>query len=261
MNAPPWLTARPIAHRGLHDAAAGVYENTLSATAAAIAGDFAIECDVQDSADGEAVVFHDVTLDRLTGSRGPVRGRSASDLGRIAIGGTADRLRALASFLSRIAGQVPLIVEIKSRFDGDLRLTRRTLEAVAGYDGPLALKSFDPAVVVELRAAAPHLPRGIVAQSRYQGGEWEGLSAEARHALGNLLHLDETRPDFLSWRADDLPSAAPFLCRHLGRMPVMTWTVRSEAEHRRVAGHADQIVFEAFRPERSGRIVEPSGVS
>jgi len=259
MNAPLWLTARPIAHRGLHDAASGIVENTLSAAAAAIAWNFGIECDVQDTADGEAVVFHDHTLDRLTGSQGPVRERSASELGALAVGGSADRIPTLPQFLDRIARKVPLIIEIKSRFDGDFRLTRRTVEALAGYDGPVALKSFDPAVVSELRVIAVHLPRGIVAQSRYEGDDWQKLAPEARHAMGNLLHLGETRPDFLSWRAADLPSAPPFLCRHLGKMPVMTWTVRSEAEHRRVAPHADQIVFEGFDPERSGRIVAPAG--
>jgi glycerophosphoryl diester phosphodiesterase len=254
MNAPLWLTAQPIAHRGLHDAASRVYENTLSAADAAIAAGLAIECDVQDTADGDAVVFHDHTLDRLTGAKGPVRGRRASELATLAVGGSADRIPTLSTFLERIAGRVPLVIEIKSRFDGDLRLARRTVETLAGYSGPVALKSFDPAIGSELRVIALHLPRGIVAQSRYQGGEWEALSPDARHALGNLLHLAETRPDFLSWRAADLPSAAPFLCRHLGKMPVMTWTVRSAAEARRVAPHADQIVFEGFHPERSGRI-------
>ena len=206
-------------------------------------------------------MFHDFTLDRLTGTRGPARERTAAELGALAVGETSDHIPRLAAFLDRIAGQVPLIVEIKSRFDGDLGLTRRVLKVVADYDGPLALKSFDPAVVAELRALAPRLPRGIVAQSRYEGRDWEALSPEARHALGNLLHLPETRPDFLSWKADDLPSAAPFLCRHLGRMPVMAWTVRSEVEHRRVADLADQIVFEGFDPERSGRIAGPSRVA
>ena len=65
-----WLIARPVAHRGLHDAAAGIVENTPSAFAAAIAGDYAIECDIQISADGEAMVFHDQTLERLTEGSG-----------------------------------------------------------------------------------------------------------------------------------------------------------------------------------------------
>ena len=77
LNAPAWLTERPIAHRGLHDAAEGVIENTLAAAEAAIAGGFAIECDVQLSADEEVFVFHDETLDRLTDSEGALIEMSA----------------------------------------------------------------------------------------------------------------------------------------------------------------------------------------
>ena len=248
MNALPWLVARPIAHRGLHDRAAGIVENTLSAVEAAIAAGYAIECDVQDTADGEAVVFHDFTLDRLTPERGPVRERRAADLTGIAISGTQDRIPTLATVLGRIAGRVPLVIEVKSRFDGDLTLTQRTVELISAYAGPAALKSFDPAVTAAVRRLAPDIPRGIVAESRYEHPEWDNLDAETKRSLANLLHFDETRPDFLSWRVGDLPCAAPFLSRLLAGLPVMTWTVRTDADRQRAAAHADQMVFESFRP-------------
>jgi glycerophosphoryl diester phosphodiesterase len=249
MSAPTWLVARPIAHRGLHDRAASIIENTISAAEAAIRGGFGIECDVQDSADGEAVVFHDHTLDRLTGAQGPVRLQRAADLTRLAIAKTQDRIPTLQSFFAHVAGRTPLIIEIKSRFDGDVTLTRRTAELAASYAGPVALKSFDPAVVAMLRAIAPNLPRGIVAQSRYDDPEWDKLGEEQKHALANLLHFAQTEPDFVSWRVHDLPCAAPFLCRHLGQLPVMTWTVRGEEDRRRAAAYADQMVFEGFHPD------------
>jgi glycerophosphoryl diester phosphodiesterase len=249
MSAPAWLTARPIAHRGLHDRSRGVVENTLSAAEAAAAGKFAIECDVQDSADGEAVVFHDHTLDRLTDQRGPVRDRTAAELTGLAIAATPDRIPTLQTFLERVNGRVPVIIEIKSRFAGDLRLTNRTVEIASGYRGPVAIKSFDPAVVGALRGIASDLPRGVVAQGRYDEREWQGLSEETRHGMANLLHLPHTQPHFVSWRVGDLPLAAPFLCRHLGGMPVMAWTVRTEDGRQRAAAHADQMVFEGFRPD------------
>jgi glycerophosphoryl diester phosphodiesterase len=248
MSAPAWLVARPIAHRGLHDRAAGIVENTLSAAEAAIQGGFAIECDVQDTADGEAVVFHDHALERLTGEQGPVRARRAADLTGLAVASTSDHIVTLQVFLERIAARTPLIIEIKSRFDGDMTLARRTIEIARNYPGPVALKSFDPAVVATLREAAPNLPRGIVAESHYDDREWDKLGGDAKRELANLLHFPRTQPDFLSWRVHDLPCAAPFLCRHLGRLPVMTWTVRSEEDRRRAAAHADQMVFEGFRP-------------
>jgi glycerophosphoryl diester phosphodiesterase len=249
MNAPQWLVARPIAHRGLHDRSKGIFENTLSAAEAAIAGGFSIECDVQATADGEAVVFHDHTLERLTDQSGPVRDRAAAQLTRVAIAATQDRISTLQNFLERIGGRVPVIVEIKSRFDGATILTRRTAEVASRYNGPVALKSFDPAIVALLRQVAPDLPRGIVAEDSYEDREYDGLKAETKRDMANLLHFPRTEPDFISWRVGDLPSAAPFLCRHLGRLPVMTWTVRTEADRGRALAHADQMIFEGFRPD------------
>ena len=101
MTAPGWRVARPVAHRGLHDRANGIIENTVSAAEAAVAGGFAIECDVQLSADGEAMVFHDHALDRLTGEAGPVRERTAAELGRLPLRGTADTIATLPDFLAR----------------------------------------------------------------------------------------------------------------------------------------------------------------
>ena len=248
MSALPWLTARPIAHRGLHDRAAGIVENSRAAARAAIAGGFGIECDIQVSRDGEAMLFHDHELARLTGETGPVRDRPAAELGRIGLRDTDETIPTLAEFLDVVGGQVPLVIEVKSRFDGDESLARRLVEVLAGREGPIVAKSFDPAIVSLLRRIAPSLPRGIVAQSVYEGGEWDKLDGERKHAMANLLHWGDTRPDFVSWRHGDLPCAAPHLARLLAGVPVMTWTIRSQDEADRAAPHADQIVFEGFRP-------------
>ncbi|MDB5559535.1 MAG: glycerophosphodiester phosphodiesterase [Enterovirga sp.] len=248
MSAPAWLTERPIAHRGLHVAAEGRFENTLAAAEAAIAGGFAIECDVQLSADGEAVVFHDHTLDRLTALGGPVRERPAAELARTAIGRSEDRIPTLPAFLDRIGERTPLVIEIKSRFDGDERLARRTAEVLRDRKGRIAVKSFDSAIVGLVRRIAPDLPRGIVGQSRYDGGDAAQLSPERLRAMTDLLHWDETQPHFISWRHLDLPCAAAFLPRQLAGVPVMTWTIRSPEDAARARAHADQIVFEGFLP-------------
>ena len=247
-NAPAWLTARPIAHRGLHDRAAGIPENTLAAAEAAARAGYAIECDVQLSADGEAMVFHDAALGRLTGEADPVATRSAAQLGTLRILGTDERIPTLPEFLARVGGRVPVVVEIKTRFDGDLRLTRRTAAVAAALDAPVALKSFDPGIVAALADLAPAIPRGIVAEASQDDPAYAALAPSTRAALSGLLHLHESRPDFLSWRVDDLPGPVPYLCRRLGHMPVMTWTVRTPEQRARAAEHADQMVFEGFRP-------------
>ncbi len=248
MGVPGWLTARPIAHRGLHDRAAGIPENTIAAAEAAIAGGYAIECDVQPSAEGEALVFHDEALGRLTERSEPTASRTTAELTALQVAGTQERIPTLSAFLACIAGRTPLIVEIKTQFSGDLTLTRRVAEIANAYRGPIALKSFDPGVVAALADLAPELPRGIVAEKRQDDPSYAKLPPSERLALSDLLHLHESRPTFLSWRVDDLPGAVPYLCRQLGKMPVMSWTVRTEAQRALAAAHADQMVFEGFRP-------------
>lgn len=244
-----WLIAKPIAHRGLHGLEPGVIENSGSAALAAIAGGFGIECDVQLAADGEAVVFHDFVLDRLTAETGPVVAKTAAELGAITLTGSGDPILTLSAFLDLIGGRVPLVIEIKSRFDGDLALTQRTAEIVAERAGqPIVIKSFDPEIVTALREIAPHIPRGIVAMNAYDYGDYDKLSPDRKHALANLLHFGESRPDFLSWKVTDLESAAPYLCRTGMGLPVMSWTVRTPEQREMAAKHADQMVFEGFRP-------------
>jgi glycerophosphoryl diester phosphodiesterase len=249
MNAPPWLMAAPIAHRGLHDKTDGIVENTLSALDAAAARGFAIECDVQLTADQDAVVFHDFTLERLTAESGIVAERASADLSKIAIRGSAsDRIPTLTAFLDRLAGRVPLVIEIKSRFDGDLRLTERTCEVLRSYAGPACVKSFDPRVIAHVRKIAPDLTRGIVAESRHDHHGYDRLSPAEKKSLGELLHFETSQPHFLSWKIHDLPAGAPYLARLLGRLPLMAWTVRTPEERANAARHADQIVFEGFVP-------------
>ena len=248
--APAWLTARPIAHRGLHDAAAGVIENTLGAAEAAIAGSCAIECDVQLSRDGEAMVFHDDTLDRLTLADGALSQKTAAEIQAAPLRGAAERIPTLPQLLARIAGRTPLICEIKSAFDGDLSLTRRVVEIVRDYAGPIAFKSFDPAPIAHLRESHAAIgPLGVVAEASYQGPYWSALSPEQKATCEAFLHYPQTRPDFLSWSVDDLPYPTPFLLRQIQGLPVMTWTVRTREQRQAAARWADQVVFEGDIPE------------
>ncbi|WP_406853844.1 glycerophosphodiester phosphodiesterase family protein [Alsobacter sp. KACC 23698] len=249
MSAPAWLIARPIAHRGLHDRARGVVENTASAARAAIEKGFAIECDVQLTRDLDAVVFHDYALERLTvDGAGRVADRTAAEMAALSLKHTADRVQTLAEFLAVLGGRTPLVLEIKSAFEGDMRLTRRVVDVLKDYDGPVAIKSFDPDIVALLRELAPDRPRGIVAENDYEHGEYARLSAETKRAMSNLLHYERSRPDFLSWQVKDLQSAAPYLCRKAVGLPVMTWTVRTPEQLAQARAGADQIVFEGFLP-------------
>lgn len=248
MSANDWLTARPVAHRGLHDLAAGVIENMPQAFAAAVAGGFSIECDVQLSADGEAMVHHDFELGRLTEGEGRLDAMTAAALKAAAFKGTADRMLTLGELCDLVAGRATVLVEVKSRFNGDLRLVRRVARVLASYKGPVAVMSFDPELVAAARDLDPNLARGIVAEARYRHPEWDKLSAAMKRQMAYLLHLLRTRPQFVAYAVNDLPAAGPTVARRVFGLPLLTWTVRTPQERERAKQHADQMIFEGFRP-------------
>jgi glycerophosphoryl diester phosphodiesterase len=250
MSIPSWLVAKPIAHRGLHNKSQGIIENTISAAEAAIAHGFPIELDVQLTADNEVIVFHDFELDRVTGETGPVVERRLSDLARIDIAGTmgGDKIPSFKDYLGTIAGRTPLVVEIKSKFNGDMRLTKRVIEILKDYNGPFVVKSFDPDIVAHLREHAPNITRGFIGELEYASKADSFLTPEKKHRMANLLHFSESQPHFLSWRVKDIPCASTHLSRLLGNLPVMTWTVRNPEDRARAEQHADQMVFEGFLP-------------
>ena len=183
-----WLTAQPVAHRGLHDAGSGVIENTASAFRAAIEGGFAIETDLQLSGDGEAMVHHDFALGRLTLGTRQLGAMTAAGLQEVPFRDTADRMLTFAEMCELVAGRTPMLVELKSRFARDRRLVERTAQVLKSYSGPVAVMSFDPDFVEALREVAPGLPRGIVAERNYVHQEWKEFSAAKRRNLAFLLH-------------------------------------------------------------------------
>lgn len=243
-----WLTARPIAHRGMHDAAGGVIENTASAFAAAIAGNYGIETDLQISADGEAMVHHDDALGRLTDGSGHLADLSAAAIKAVRFKASGDRILSLSELCELVAGRATLVLEFKSHFDGDRRLVQRAADVLADYAGPVAAMSFDPAMVEALRQIAPGLPRGIVAERHYAHHEWDRLPPSEKRRMAFLLHSPLTRPQFVAYGIRDLPAAAPLIARWIFGLPLLTWTVRSEDDRRRATRWADQMIFEGSRP-------------
>ena len=248
MSAPDWLTARPVAHRGLHDISRGIVENMPAAAEAAIAGHFAIECDIQLTADGEAMVHHDDELGRLTEGSGALLAKTAAELKAIHFKNTAERMMTLSDLCNLVAGRVPLVIEVKSHFNGDRKLVKRMADVLSTYRGPAVGMSFDPDQVVALRELIPSRPHGIVAEHDYTEQDWPEASAAQRHEMTHLRHFFRTHPDFVAYWVNELPSVAPWLARNLLRCPLLTWTVRTPEQRARAARHADQMIFEGFVP-------------
>ena len=129
-----------------------------------MSGNFAIEVDLQLTADGEAMVHHDDALGRLTEGSGALLGKTAAELRAVTFKDTAERMMSLSDLCALVDGRVPLMIEVKSHFDGDRKLVTRMAEVLAGYSGPAAVMSFDPDQVLALRETIPDRPRGIIAQ-------------------------------------------------------------------------------------------------
>jgi glycerophosphoryl diester phosphodiesterase len=229
------LTAVPYAHRGLHGA--GRIENSRAAFEAAIAAGHGIELDVQASRDGEAIVLHDYDLDRLTGAEGPVAGRSAAELGTIALRGSDERLATLTDTLRFIASRVPLLIEVKAPNRRVARLCLAVFRALEGYRGPVGVMSFNPEVGAWFGRHAPRVARGLVVTEQEKG--------RLKGRVERHLTLWRAKPDFLAYDIRDLPSRFAAAQRRRG-LPILTWTVRSDKERGTASAHADQIIYEVI---------------
>ncbi len=250
---PSFLT-RPLAHRALHDATQGRPENSMAAVRAAINAGYGIEIDLQLSSDGVAMVFHDETLDRLTAESGPVDARSAAELGRIALKDGADRgIPTLAEVLAVVAGQVPLLIEIKDRSGQmgpvDGQLEGATAAALKGYAGPVAVMSFNPETVAAMAALAPQVARGLTTYA-FPAEDFADLpntpSLEARRlALAQIADYDRVEASFIShdWRDLGRPRVAQLKAQGA---TVLCWTILSPAEEAEARKIADNVTFERY---------------
>lgn len=241
---------RPIAHRGLHDAKRGIIENTAPAFEAALAKGYGIECDLRPAAGGLPVVFHDETLNRLVHGKGALAHLDASAIKRLRYKGSDTHILTFAEFLDLVDGKVPLLVEVKSEWDPpDKAFLSRIAKLAHSYRGPLALMSFDPAVMTVLRQLAPKLPLGIVSGSYAGHGWWHRKVGKPRaQALRDLLLSGPVAPDFYAYQVGALPTAVTRYVREVQGLPLFTWTVRSAKDRATAAKWADAPIFEGFEP-------------
>lgn len=238
MNA-DWIKDIPVAHRGYHDQNKKVWENTLSAFSRAVEAGFAIECDIQLSSDSVPMVFHDHTLERLCGIAGDVREKSAAELGLLSVGGTGDKVPRLRQMLDLVKGKVPLVIELKGRTEeDDDGFAEAVLEVLEGYQGKVALMSFDHHLLFALKKAGSPFPVGLTAE-----GNDPDKFFEHDEAMQAGL-------DFISYHWAHLPNSFVEAQRSRG-IPVITWTVRDENARTHTYTHADQMTFEGFDPRES----------
>ena len=238
----------PICHRGYHDRARGIIENTASAFRAAIAAGYGIELDVQRSADDVPVVFHDDVLSSLTAQSGDLRGFSAAELGRIRLRGSTDMIPTLQEVLALVAGQVPLLIEIKENWNTmentDGKLEKAVASLLADYLGPVAVMAFNPHCIAHMARVAPGVPRGLTTEA-YDPALNAPIPAEVCDRLREIPDYDRTQSSFISHQASDLARPRVAELKAQGAS-ILCWTIRSpkaEVEARTVA---QNITFESY---------------
>ncbi|QIE46652.1 phosphodiesterase [Pseudohalocynthiibacter aestuariivivens] len=240
----------PVAHRALHDLGAGRPENSRAAIRAAMDAGYGIEIDLQLTRDGQAVVFHDYDLERLTGATGKVQQTSATALAATPLRGSRECVPSFAEVLELVAGRVPLLVEVKDQH-GEMGVTDGRLEAavareVAGYAGPLALMSFNPHSVIALADLCPDVSRGIVT-SGYSADAWPELPDDRLRArLRDIPDFDTAAASFISHEVSDLDRPRVAEIKASGAA-ILCWTVRSAAQEAEARRIAHNITFEGYR--------------
>lgn len=245
-----WLTVRPVAHRGLHDAKSGRIENTLSAFDAAARAGFPMEMDVHLSADGVVYVFHDDVLDRLTTGKGPVAGRTMAELKAIPMVGTDDRIPTLREVLDLVGGRTGLVIEIKSYFAERQRdLVEATARELSTYGGPVVVESFDPRQIQDLAEIAPELPRGIVADDASSAKDYNDYRFVGQEELASLSHYSWSKFQFVSYWVKLLGNDVSRRVRDDWKLPVTAWTIRRPEDRQAAADFGAQLVFEGFNPD------------
>ena len=241
----------PLAHRALHDVKNGRPENSRAAIRAAIAAGYGIEIDLQISSDGQAVVFHDYDLARLTRQKGPVQKRSAAELSAVPLLGGDEGIPEFAEILELVAGRVPLLVELKDQHGQmgptDGMLERAVAADLQGYAGPVAVMSFNPHMVAALRDLAPDVPRGLTTAGFRRIG-WPLLKRSVRHHLRHIPDYDSVGASFISHDIKGLDMSRVAELKAQGTA-ILCWTVRSLKEERAARMVADNITFEGYLPE------------
>ena len=232
-----WLFSRPIAHRGLHGIDAP--ENSLAAFGKAIEAGFPIEIDVRPIDDGTVVVFHDDKLTRMTDLDGYVCNMTKSDLEKVRLRNSDERIPTFKEVLEFVDGRTPLLIEIKN--DSTVgQLERDTLELLSSYKGEYAVQSFNPYSMGFFKKNAPQIPRGQLSCFF----DKKDLGFFKRFVLKRLKMNKVSSPDFISYNHANLPNK--YVTKT--KLPTLAWTVRSNAEMEKCLPYCDNIIFENFIP-------------
>jgi len=235
-----------FAHRGLHDLAAGVVENTLPAFEAACRAGYGIELDIQFSKDMQVVVFHDDDLKRLCGDGRRVFDCELCELKQLPLAGLdGAHIPTLRQALDLVGGRVPLLIELKNG-PRNPQLCRALMHHLSDYPGEYVIESFNPLIVGWFRRHAPQVVRGqLVCPIHNYIAQASAISGLF---MSGLMLNFISRPDFVAYDANAPRFFSPHFQRFLYRTPMAGWTIRSEAMARLIEARGEMCIFEQIRP-------------
>ncbi|HXA39318.1 MAG TPA: glycerophosphodiester phosphodiesterase family protein [Phenylobacterium sp.] len=232
-----------IAHRGLWSPD-GPPENSLGAFQAACAAGYGIELDVQLSADGEAMVFHDDDLERMTGVPGRLGDRTTVELSELRLKGTDERIPTLLETLALVGRRAMVHIELKTPYGHVGPLEQRTHEVIIDHAGPVCVIGFNPYSHAWFAERFPGVMRGLDSYSYKRAPQ---LSEDQRRSFARLEHVAIAKPHFLALGLDMLPSHVATGFRVEG-LPIVAWTIRDPAQWEAVRDGCDNLIFEGFSP-------------
>ncbi len=245
---PAWERLRRFryAHRGLHDSAAGVPENSLAAFRRAADLGFGAELDVHLTRDGRLAVIHDTSLLRTAGADVKITDLTAEELAQYRLEGTDERIPFLEEVLPIFEGKAPLIVELK--VDGNNgALCRAVCETLDRFRGDYCIESFHPGAVRWLKEHRPEICRGQLSEN-FCRSRGTNLGPFADFAMTHLLLNCVTRPDFIAYDWHGREGLSPRLTRKLWGVHEISWTVRDRETMERLEREGSLIIFEGFIP-------------
>lgn len=234
------------AHRGLHSKPQ-IPENSMAAFRAALEHGYGIEFDLHLLKDGNLAVIHDSSLKRTTGVEGRVEDLATEDLANYRLEGTEEVIPTFRQLLDLYAGKAPLVIELKPVGNNHEALVDAAVAAMAGYEGPWCMESFDPRCIMVLKRKYPHIIRGQLSEDfpRNDPNMNGALAFVLKHCLMNFL----TVPDFIAYRFDQrwcTPTTR--LCLGLWKAQGVTWTLRKAEEHPVAVQEGWLPIFENYIP-------------
>lgn len=239
----PQTLLTDYAHRGLHGG--DIPENSLAAFRLAAECGYGIELDLQLSRDGEVMVFHDYTLDRMTGSDGILTALTAAELSGMQLlsadgAPTEQRIPTLRQVLETVGGRVPLLIELKGE-STDTALCPAADAILRDYPGDYCVESFNPMLLYWYQKHRPDVMRGQLYTDVFREKGRTPLNFLLSCMALNVL----SRPHFIAYDRKYGRKLPVRLTTGMMRAKRFIWTVRREEER---PTDGTPMIFEGIRP-------------